>query len=115
MSQAISHDATQRRRFAAFRRADDQWLLALCARYGVQQAALTEAFDRYSPLDPPETLRCSMIDALSDIRDQVAEVRATTRPGMRAKARLLLSDIAEFGDDVTAGLAASLARDILQS
>lgn len=50
---------------------------------------------------------------MSDIRDQVAEVRATTRSGMQAKARLLLGDIAEYGDDVTADLAASLARDIL--
>ena len=117
MSMAMTGTTTPKRRAASVRRGGDEWLIALCDRYHTQQAELDRTFDHYAKhrCDPPETLRDALVDALSDIRDQVADVPAVTAEGRKAKARLLLSDIAEFGEAIGVELAASLARDVLNS
>jgi hypothetical protein len=104
----------------------DGELIALCREFEDAEAtfAAWDAERDFMPFDHPrakeiDKLERALVDRRHEIREEVADLKAHTPKGLQAKARMVMTELAEEGDPSREFFnhqylaAVSLARDIL--
>jgi hypothetical protein len=104
----------------------DGELIALCREFGDAEAtfAAWDAERDFMSFDHPrakeiDKLERALVNRRHEIREEVAELKAHTPEGLQAKARMVLTELAEEGDPSREFFnhqylaAVSLARDML--
>jgi hypothetical protein len=104
----------------------DGELIALCRKFGDAEDtfAAWDAERDFMPFDHPrakeiDKLERALVNRRHEIREEVAELKAHTPEGLQAKARMVMTELAEEADPNKESCnhqylaAVSLARDIL--